>query len=334
LKIESYNEWSPLKSVIVGTATNANFSATDKLFQLQMSQAGWTETPPPAGPVAQNIIDETNKDLQILCETLDDHAIAVYRPEPVDFQLLDGQYAYCPRDNLLVVGNTVIEAPMSTRARQYEMICYRDVKRWAIRGKQARWIAAPHPELRYHENIRSQHLGDVFQLTNVEPIFDAANVARFGRNLLYLVSDSGNERGAEWLQTVLGSEYEVHTTNVYNSAHIDSTIVPIDENYVVLNASRVTEDSLPWFIQKMNKIWITDDMINPQGFTGYPYASKWIAINMLAIGDKKVICDINQPKIHEALKQNGFHVIPLELRHARTLGGGFHCVTLDLLREE
>jgi len=25
-------------------------------------------------------------------------------------------------------------------------------------------------------------------------------------------------------------------------------------------------------------------------------------------------------------------VIPLELRHSRTLGGGFHCVTLDLQR--
>jgi hypothetical protein len=29
----------------------------------------------------------------------------------------------------------------------------------------------------------------------------------------------------------------------------------------------------------------------------------------------------------------GMTVIPLELRHSRTLGGGFHCVTLDLHRE-
>jgi N-dimethylarginine dimethylaminohydrolase len=122
-------------------------------------------------------------------------------------------------------------------------------------------------------------------------------------------------------------------TNVYNSAHIDSTIVPIDEDYVVLNASRVNEDTLPWFIQDMKKIWITENMVNPQSFTGYPYASKWIAMNMLSLGDKRVICDAHQPKIHEALKEHGFHVIPLELRHARTLGGGFHCVTLDLLRE-
>lgn len=328
MKIGSYNEWDPLKTVVVGTAASANFPVTDKLFQLQMSQAGWTETPPPAGPVAQKIIDETNVDLEILCDTLDDMGIWVERPRALDFQLLDGQYAYCPRDNLLVVGDTVIEAPMSTKARQLEMLSYNEIRRWAILGG-AKWIAAPAPILKYDENVLEN---DKFCLNNREPIFDAANICRFGRNLLYLQSSTGNKRGAEWLQNIL-PQHEVHVTDVYKSAHIDSTIVPIDENHVVLNASRVTEDSLPWFIKEMKKIWITENMINPQGFIGYPYASKWIAINMLALGDKRVICDANQPKIHELLKEHGFHVIPLELRHARTLGGGFHCVTLDLLRE-
>jgi glycine amidinotransferase/scyllo-inosamine-4-phosphate amidinotransferase 1 len=26
-------------------------------------------------------------------------------------------------------------------------------------------------------------------------------------------------------------------------------------------------------------------------------------------------------------------VLPLELRHSRTLGGGYHCVTLDIVRK-
>jgi glycine amidinotransferase/scyllo-inosamine-4-phosphate amidinotransferase 1 len=34
------------------------------------------------------------------------------------------------------------------------------------------------------------------------------------------------------------------------------------------------------------------------------------------------------------LEENKFTVIPLELRHSRTLGGGFHCVTLDLVRTD
>ena len=33
------------------------------------------------------------------------------------------------------------------------------------------------------------------------------------------------------------------------------------------------------------------------------------------------------------LEQYKIESIPLSMRHARTLGGGFHCVTLDLKRE-
>jgi len=327
--ISSFNEYDPLKSVLVGIATHANFPVSDKLFQLQMSQAGWTETPPPSGPVAQQIIDETNEDLEKLCEVFDDRGITVYRPnESINFQFTDGQYSYCPRDNLLVVGNRVIEAPMSVRSRQHEVQSYAEVKRWAIRTG-IEWVAAPAPNLNYQENV----IAGSFRLTNAEPIFDAANIARFGFDILYLVSDSANMRGAEWLQTVLGDMFTVHTTDIYDAAHIDSTIIPIDENWIVLNANRVNDHNLPEFLQGYNKIYITEDMINPQSFTGYPYASKWIAINMLSIGNKTIICDKNQPLIHAELKKNGFDVIPLELRHARTLGGGFHCVTLDLLRE-
>jgi len=329
MTVHSTNEWGPLKEVIIGTATHANFPATDKLFQIQMSQAGWDETPPPSGPVSQKIIDETNADLDKLARVLHNRGVKVYRPDPVNFQFIDGQYAYCPRDNLLVVGDTVIEAPMSTKSRQAEMTCFRDVKRQAI-NTGANWLAAPVPDLMTHENVDYEGR---YELTNKEPIFDAANIARFGNDLLYLISSSGNECGAKWLQRALGDEYTVHTTDVYNSSHIDSTIVPIDSDCIVLNANRVNDDNLPEFLKDYTKIYITDDMIDPQGFEGYPYASKWIAINMLSIGNKTVICDANQPLIHAELEKHGFKVIPLELRHSRTLGGGFHCVTLDLLRE-
>ena len=41
-----------------------------------------------------------------------------------------------------------------------------------------------------------------------------------GKDLIYLVSGSGNYLGAKWLQSVLGDEYRVHTTEgIYRSAH-------------------------------------------------------------------------------------------------------------------
>ena len=38
--------------------------------------------------------------------------------------------------------------------------------------------------------------------------------------------------------------------------------------------------------------------------------------------------------IVEGLYKNNVEVIPMRLRHARTLGGSFHCVTLDTYRKD
>ena len=55
---------------------------------------------------------------------------------------------------------------------------------------------------------------------------------------------------------------------------------------------------------------------------------------MVSIDPKTVIVDAKQEAMIAVLEDHfGMVVIPLELRHSRTLGGGFHCVTLDLVRE-
>jgi hypothetical protein len=70
-----------------------------------------------------------------------------------------------------------------------------------------------------------------------------------GRDLLYLVSSSGNYLGAKWLQIVLGDEYVVHTTDkIYRSAHIDSTALCLRPGVVLLNGYRVTKKIVRKFL--------------------------------------------------------------------------------------
>jgi len=334
--VNSNNEWGKLKSIVVGRAENAHFPTQDSIYTTSMAEGGWKETPPPLGKVPTHIIDETVEDLYKLCDILTKLGVKVYRPEIKDFTqtvstkdwTTDSQYAYCPRDTHLVVGNMVIEAPMTTRARQDEAILLDKIRREAIQD-QARWISAPRPRLLDKENI----VDGKFKLNDLEPAFDAANVCRLGKDLLYLISSSGNGLGAWWLQSVLGEEYTVHTCDMYDAAHIDSTIVPIAEGTVVLNANRVNEQNCPEIFKDWNKIYITDDEVIPRDFHEYPYASKWIGINMLSVDGKTIIVDENQTNIINRLERKNFTVIPTPLRHSRTLGGGFHCVTLDLERE-
>jgi glycine amidinotransferase/scyllo-inosamine-4-phosphate amidinotransferase 1 len=163
-------------------------------------------------------------------------------------------------------------------------------------------------------------------------ILDAANVCRLGDTWLFLESYSGNRQAYDWLCEQF-PEVTIELCNFYAGVHIDSTIVPLREGLVLLNASRVTEQTCPRALRDWQKIWVTDDMIVPQEFYQYPYASKWIAMNMLAVDPETVIVDAAQKTLQDVLTKHRITPIPKTLSHSRTLGGGFHCVTLDLWRQ-
>ena len=165
-------------------------------------------------------------------------------------------------------------------------------------------------------------------------VLDAANTLRLGPNkMLYLESHSGNRAAWIWLMQNLPANTSIEVCNFYSGVHIDSTIVALREGLVMLNASRVSKENCPNAFSDWEKIWVHDDDIVAQGFYQYPYASKWIAMNMLSIDPNTVIVDRHQTTLIKTLEKHKITAIPHELRHSRTLGGGFHCVTLDLIRQ-
>lgn len=303
--IYSVNEWDPLKSVVVGSASYANWPNNDPVFSKESEKTLWKESPVPQGAVPQYIIDEANEDLQTLADTLTSLGVNVVRPKEIDFQKSDGMYNYCPRDRLIVHGSAVIDPAMMYPCRDMEVLAYYDI----INAADT-FISMP----------RGKGM-----------VLDAANVLRLGPNkMLFLESASGNRAAYDWLCKQLPT-VEIELCNFYAGVHIDSTISILREGLVLLNASRVNESNCPRVFDKWDKIYV--DEVVPQGFFQYPYASKWIALNMFSVDPKTVIVDKHQTELIRKLEQWSMTVIPLELRHSRTLGGGFHCVTLDLFRE-
>jgi glycine amidinotransferase len=338
VKISSNNEWDKLKSIVVGTASGANWPTMDPTFSINWEATLFKELPHPKGPVPQHVIDEANEDLNELSKVLESAGVKVYRPHNNNYAALvgntrwttDQMYGYCPRDTHLVIGENVIEAPMSYRSRQMEADVLSEVRQKAIEHG-SNWVAAPRPAL----PIGTHYLAnEKVLLSENEPIFDAANCLRLNRDILYLKSCTGNRRGADWLQRFLGNEYKVHVLDdIYAYSHIDSTIAPINEGLVVLNRSRIRLENMPEIFakQKWDIIWFDDPV--PIPFFQYPYASPWIGMNLLMLDPKTAIVDKHQIHLIKELEKKKIEVWALELRHARTLGGGFHCVTLDLHRE-
>lgn len=302
--ISSFNEWDPIKEIVVGRADFANWPSQDPVFALESEKTTWTETPVPTGPVPDWIIDEANEDLDILSSTLEQLDIVVHRPKSINFQERGGMYNYCPRDRFLIHGTTLVDPAMMYPCRDMEAEALEEVVYRA-------------------DNV-------VRMPRDQDMVLDAANVLRLNDRMLFLESASGNKRAYSWLRKQF-PDVIIELCNFYSGVHIDSTIVPLREGLVLVNASRVNMDNLPRVFDDWEVIWATD--VVAQDFYQYPYASKWIALNMLVVDPSTVIVDRNQTNLIRMLELYKFTVIPLELRHSRTLGGGFHCVTLDLIRE-
>lgn len=302
--IDSRNEWDPLEEIVVGSASGANWPSTDPVFAEEAAKTSWTETPVPSGPVPNWIVEEANVELDQLVEILVDYGAVVRRPRPLDFVARGGMYNYCPRDRLIVARDTLVDCNMMYPCRNQEIEAL--------------------------EQVTSQAKRIFTMPRNSGMVLDAANVCRLGDTWLYLESYSGNRAAYDWLCDQF-PQIKIELCNFYSGVHIDSTVVPIREGLVLLNSSRVNDSNCPRVFDSWEKIYVED--VVPQGFYQYPYASKWIAMNMLVLDPRTVIVDSHQTELITTLKSKGVDAIPHILSHSRTLGGGFHCVTLDLRRK-
>lgn len=344
MKISTHNDWDPLKDIIVGTATGARVPTVDASTRSFSYAAHPIERVRALeGPLPQTLIDEANEDIEALVDVLTTAGVTVRRPQPIDGGALiatpewrsTGYYTWCPRDLLLPLSNLMIETPSPMRARYFETRAYHEVMLEAV-DDGVEWIAAPKPILA-DESFTFEDLSQP-TLRDLEPIFDAPNVVRVGRDLLYQVSNSGNLRGFRWLKAVLEPRgYRLHLAeHLYSHAHFDSTIIPLRPGLVLLNASRVTPDTCPPIFQKWDKIFF-DQMAQT---TSLPHkdddllpCSPYIGLNVLSLSPEHVCVSRDETALIRALEKHRITCIPLPMRHARLLSGGFHCVTLDLRRE-
>ena len=102
MTIYSRNEWDQLKSIIVGIAWGANKPANCHF-----------EKP---GPFPSIVTAQADADLNKFVKVLENEGVTVYRPQRHRF-IPWGMYNYCPRDRLLIVGDTVVDCNMQYPCR-------------------------------------------------------------------------------------------------------------------------------------------------------------------------------------------------------------------------
>jgi glycine amidinotransferase len=341
--VNAYNEWDQLEEVIVGVIEGASAPAWHVSLQATMPEKQWKFYRKYGGkPFPQDQIEAAKKDLDEFVHILQSEGVIVRRPDVINHNIPystqewhspGGLYAAMPRDVLLVIGDEIIEAPMSWRARYFETIPYRRlIKEYFKKG--AKWTTAPKPQLcdeLYNYDYEEPNDGeDVnYVITEFEPTFDAADFIRCGRDIFVQKSHVTNAFGIDWLRRHLGDTYKIHILDVNDShpMHIDASFMPLAPGKLLINPERIVK------IPEMFKSW---DIHAPEpclteSHTLY-MTSTWINMNVLMLDHERVIVEKNEEPIIKAFKDFGLKPIPCSFVNFNTFGGSFHCATLDIRR--
>jgi glycine amidinotransferase len=343
--VSAHNEWDKLEEVIVGRAGLACLpeyedaadyccaDVTDTAAFLKLMNAQ------PDGTYGPERIAAANKSLDAFAAFLESGGVTVRRPTPIafnkacvtpDWTVKNGFNCCHPRDIFMVVGDKIIETPVSTRERYFESWSYKTIMMdYFNRG--AHWIAAPRPALSdalYDYNDGQNPYG----ITELEPCFDAADFVRAGKDIIGHLSHVTNRSGVEWLRRTLGDQYNVHLVKSKNphALHIDTTFMPLSPGRALVNPDFFDMTSVPEALRDWELLVAPPAIAHSPSVRGF--VSKWVAVNVLSLDDKRVLVDVLQKPLIQALKDWGFEPVPFDLSAVYAFGGGLHCVTLDIRR--
>ncbi|MGW1372938.1 serine/threonine protein kinase [Streptomyces sp. NPDC002446] len=358
VRVNSWNGWDPLRHVVVGRADNAVVQAPEPAIRRDFPDDGFPLGT--YGPMPSEMTAEANEQLDGFAEMLRRRGIRVDRPAPVDFSQrvatpdwTQDSMSGCmpPRDLLLTVGNEILEATMSYRSRWFEYLCYRPLlQRLFDTDENMRWEAAPKPRLTdasyrpgfwdtYPTLTTEQQLARVrdydLVLTEAEPLFDAADVARFGKDLFVQLSFVTNRSGYQWLKRHF-PDHRVHAVTSTNThpLHIDATWVPLRPGLVLHCGERLADAELMAFFRRND--WEIIEAVQPASWDHPPklsYCSPWLAGNLLNLDQNTLCIEEKEVALADQLSSYGFEVVPVPFRAVGPFGGGLHCATFDIERD-
>ncbi|KQP33392.1 amidinotransferase [Methylobacterium sp. Leaf102] len=347
--VMAWNEWDPLEEVIVGSLDSATIPTHHLTVIFNLPRAAQPFYRFASGFRYPKFMKKlAQQELDNFISILAGEGVKIRRPDSIDFSKKfraprwssRGFCVACPRDPYLVIGDEIIESPMCWRSRYFEGDAYRALFKEYFRNG-ARWTSAPRPQLtdelyNYDYRVPNLKAGEPMQFTvnEFEPVFDAADFVRCGRDLFVTRSNVTNLMGIEWLRRHLGPGFRIHEieSRCPQPMHIDSSFMPLAPGKVLVNPDYIDVEKLPAVL----KTW--DILIAPrpdpvEGFMSkISMCSPWTSINVLAIDEKKIVVDQSQPTLIKALKDWGFDPIPAPFLSYGPFGGSFHCATLDVRR--
>lgn len=375
--VKSWNEWDPLKRVIIGRPEGTNVPAPEPAWWYDLPLGGYPLGS--YGPFPQEMVDAANEQMDYFVSVLEKRGVIVERIDVQDFMFnkpvsnpywtnLNCHGVNNVRDVTMIHGNYIVEATTCRRSRFWERYNLRPIfERYFKEDPEVVHFAAPMPMLTdesyvknyyyYFENEwtdedkRQRLYNWEFQLTEKEPLWDAADGMRFGKDIFHQGSCVTNKAGMDWLKRMFASlGIRVHHVlfdtpddpkkpDNYHPWHIDVNLVPLRPGLCMYNPDWSPRTPELWELFKKND-WELIPAARPTYvhknkvyLTGLYEGKSWISMNTFSVDPKTVCVEAHETAYCEQLDKLGFEVLPIPYEKVIPFGGALHCTTLDVYRE-
>jgi hypothetical protein len=330
--INSYTSWQPLEDVIVGRAYSPDYF--DFIENAQVRNQ------------LQQILSETEEDLDRLQKTIEQYGSRVRRPNLMDKHLFQQQQIQgkgaplpplTPRDWQISLGQKLLRIlPM----QELDEIC-------ADFGDQ---IINPH--------------GNTYNPNHILTQASASCIVRVGCDVFFDNSDYLKPEQTKWIvNNCLGPEYRIH--EAITDGHGDAVFAILKPGVILSSKHDVNldlaKDFPGWEVLKIwdSSIWAAMEVgkfkyeNNPgawyvQGSTPTPeftefvntYLNQWTGfvaetvfdVNCLVLDEENVIFSAYNKDVFDFCHKHKINPIISELRHSYFWDGGISCCTQDLTR--
>ncbi len=377
--VNCWNEWDPLKRVVLGRPDNASIPAPGPDWQFNCAAGGMGLGYSMRYP--QEMVDAAIEQQDGLVKILEKRGIIVDRvfshpfmKDDRGFTTPDWTQGKCPgvnnpRDAFLPIGNEIMEAPMSRRSRYYEYLAMRPLfEQWVKEDPEFLWTSAPRPRMtdesykhnyywqfeeEWSDEVKTKKLFDWdFHLTEKEPMWDAADCCRAGKDYFWYCSSTTNRVGMEWIRRYLATRgIRLHpvvldTTQVpyYHPWHIDAGWLMLRPGLMMLaNKKHIHNKELvdlfkknDWeIVRSADPVYDWQDKLTMcstpkgQGMNG----PNWVAANILSLDPNTIAISHLETKLMDQFDKMGFEVVGVPYEKVYRFGGMIHCNTLDVYRE-
>jgi hypothetical protein len=331
MMINSYTSWQPLEAVIVGRAYTADYF--DFIENAQVKQQ------------LQQILHETQEDLDNLQHTIEQFGATVYRPElPKKDKFIQWQMQgkvpippLTPRDWQITLGQKLLRIiPVA----ELDHVCDAFPDQ-VINPHQSRW--------------------DSDCILNGA---SASCIVRVGRDVFFDNSDFLRPEQSRWIaENVLGPEYRIH--EAVTDGHGDAVFAILkpgvilsskhDENlnferdFPGWEVLRIMDSSIDaamatgkFRYENGPQAWYVQGQTPTPEFTKYvdTYLTEWTGfvaetvfdVNCLVLDEENVIFSAYNKQVFDFCEQHRINPIISELRHSYFWDGGISCCTQDLRR--